>query len=283
MVPPRWWCEPCLPSAVSGRYLSFPSVRRSRSTRLKVLVCGQSLAGSDGTRRRSRVSCAATRRRVRAGSTTSRRSRSGMPSDELGVRRRRSWSRTSASATTCNNGSPVSSDDRWPGCRGPAGPNGTARTNPIGGPKMGAGLEPAADRDRLRVDFPDDESMRISHEAIYQALYVQGRGALKRELVACLRTGRALRVPEAGLSARRGLTSPRSDDQRTPRRGRRSSRSRPLGRRLVDRARALRHRHACRTHHPLHDADPSAPRRGIPPPAHREARARRSPATARSR
>lgn len=50
---------------------------------------------------------------------------------------------------------------------------------------------------RLRVDFPDDESMRISHEAVYQALYVQGRGALKRELVACLRTGRALRVPRA--------------------------------------------------------------------------------------
>ncbi len=50
---------------------------------------------------------------------------------------------------------------------------------------------------RLKIDFPDDESMRISHEAIYQALYVQGRGALKRELVACLRTGRALRVPRA--------------------------------------------------------------------------------------
>jgi IS30 family transposase len=48
---------------------------------------------------------------------------------------------------------------------------------------------------RLRVDFPDDESMRISHEAIYQSLYVQGRGALRRELTACLRTGRALRVP----------------------------------------------------------------------------------------
>src|SRR3954466_13440838 len=51
--------------------------------------------------------------------------------------------------------------------------------------------------ERLRLDYPDDESMRISHEAIYQALYVQGRGALKRELTACLRTGRALRVPRA--------------------------------------------------------------------------------------
>nr|WP_307846205.1 IS30 family transposase [Actinospica durhamensis] len=50
---------------------------------------------------------------------------------------------------------------------------------------------------RLPAEFPDDESMRISHEAIYQALYVEGRGALKRELVACLRTGRALRVPRA--------------------------------------------------------------------------------------
>jgi len=49
---------------------------------------------------------------------------------------------------------------------------------------------------RLKVDFPHDESMRISHEAIYQALYVQGRGALRRELTACLRSGRALRVRE---------------------------------------------------------------------------------------
>ena len=55
---------------------------------------------------------------------------------------------------------------------------------------------------RLRIDFPDDESMRISHEAIYQALYVQGRGALRRELVACLRTGRALRVPRARTRGR---------------------------------------------------------------------------------
>lgn len=50
---------------------------------------------------------------------------------------------------------------------------------------------------RLKVDFPDDESMRISYEAIYQSLFIQGRGALKRELVTCLRTGRALRQPRA--------------------------------------------------------------------------------------
>ncbi len=55
---------------------------------------------------------------------------------------------------------------------------------------------------RLQVDFPDDETMHISHEAIYQALYVQGRGALRRELVACLRTGRALRVPRARTQGR---------------------------------------------------------------------------------
>jgi IS30 family transposase len=55
---------------------------------------------------------------------------------------------------------------------------------------------------RLPIDFPDDETMRISHEAIYQALYVQGRGALRRELAACLRTGRALRVPRARTRGR---------------------------------------------------------------------------------
>jgi IS30 family transposase len=44
--------------------------------------------------------------------------------------------------------------------------------------------------------------MQISHEAIYQALYIQGRGALRRELSACLRTGRALRVPRARTQQR---------------------------------------------------------------------------------
>ena len=55
---------------------------------------------------------------------------------------------------------------------------------------------------RLVIDFPEDTSMRISHEAIYQALYVQGRGALRRELTACLRTGRALREPRERARSR---------------------------------------------------------------------------------
>jgi IS30 family transposase len=44
--------------------------------------------------------------------------------------------------------------------------------------------------------------MRISHEAIYQALYVQGRGALRHELTACLRTGRTLRTPRGRVGLR---------------------------------------------------------------------------------
>lgn len=61
---------------------------------------------------------------------------------------------------------------------------------------------------RLPIDFPDDETMRISHEAIYQALFVQGRGELRRELTACLRTGRVLLVPRARVRRGKGFVSP---------------------------------------------------------------------------
>lgn len=86
-------------------------------------------------------------------------------------------------------------------------PDGTIVAGPTPPPWKGLNKPHRADRrwslawspeqiaQRLKVEFADDESMRISHEAIYQALFIEGRGALKRELVACLRTGRALRTP----------------------------------------------------------------------------------------
>jgi hypothetical protein len=88
-------------------------------------------------------------------------------------------------------------------------PDGTPALGPVAAPWKGRNKPRRQDRrwasawspqqisHRLRIDFPEDEAMRISHEAIYQALFIQGWGALKRELVACLRTGRALRVPRA--------------------------------------------------------------------------------------
>jgi IS30 family transposase len=48
---------------------------------------------------------------------------------------------------------------------------------------------------RLREDYPDDLEMRVSHETIYRTLFVQARGALRKELTTCLRTGRAQRRP----------------------------------------------------------------------------------------
>lgn len=56
---------------------------------------------------------------------------------------------------------------------------------------------------RLRLDFPDDNEMRVSHETIYQSLFVQGRGELRRELLRCLRSGRTSRRSR-GREERRG-------------------------------------------------------------------------------
>jgi len=55
---------------------------------------------------------------------------------------------------------------------------------------------------RLRIEFPDDASMHVSHETIYQSLFVQGRGELRRELHRCLRTGRAQRRPKTRVENR---------------------------------------------------------------------------------
>ena len=57
---------------------------------------------------------------------------------------------------------------------------------------------------RLRIEFPDDPEMRVSPETIYQSLYVQARGGLKRELTGYLRTGRSMRKPRRREAERRG-------------------------------------------------------------------------------
>jgi IS30 family transposase len=78
---------------------------------------------------------------------------------------------------------------------------------------------------RLAIEFPDRAEMRVSHETIYQALYVQGRGALRRELTRHLRTGRALRKPRRKEGERRGKIPgmvmiadrpPEADDRAVP-------------------------------------------------------------------
>jgi IS30 family transposase len=63
---------------------------------------------------------------------------------------------------------------------------------------------PAQIAARLRLDFPDDPEMWVSHETIYLSIYVQGRGQLRRDIHRCLRTGRALRKPQRRPNERRG-------------------------------------------------------------------------------
>jgi transposase, IS30 family len=70
--------------------------------------------------------------------------------------------------------------------------------------KLGEDWSPEQISRRLAAQFPGDREMRVSHETIYQALYVQGRGALRRELARHLRTGRALRKPRRAEGERRG-------------------------------------------------------------------------------
>jgi transposase, IS30 family len=77
---------------------------------------------------------------------------------------------------------------------------------------------------RLKVDHPDDEGMRISHETIYRSLYVQSRGELRRQLTANLRTGRSTRRSSGRIHARERIAEmvpiaerpPEVDERRVP-------------------------------------------------------------------
>jgi hypothetical protein len=105
--------------------------------------------------------------------------------------------------------------------------------------------------------------MRISHEAIYHALFIQGRGALRRDLTACLRSGRALRVPRA-RTRRRGKTfiTPEILISQRPAAVVDRAVPGPLGRRPHHRLGRVGDRHPGGAHDAVHDADPPAPDAG---------------------
>jgi hypothetical protein len=94
---------------------------------------------------------------------------------------------------------------------GPAMPWSGRRHGQRKGRRWGKVWSPEQIARPLAVDFPNDETIQIIHEAIYQALFIQGRGTLRLELTACLRTGRALRTPRAREGQRaRASCHPRS-------------------------------------------------------------------------
>ena len=199
----RWFrhaggVNPCLPPMVTGRYLSF-------TEREDIAIWHAQGAGVRDVARRLGRSPSTVSRELRRNASTrtyrlhykaslaqwhaERRARRPKLAKLVRDERLRDYVQERLSgAVRAPDGEAV----------GPPGPQWKGRNKPHRGDRRWvAGWSPEQIANRLKVDFPHDESMRISHEAIYQALYVEGRGALKRELVACLRTGRALRVPRA--------------------------------------------------------------------------------------
>ena len=188
---------------LSGRYLSFAEreeIALLRAQKLGVREIARRVGRSPSTISRELRRNAGTR----SGSLTYRASTAQWHSDRRGRRpkpakmavnaalRRYVQDRLSGTVERPDGIAVAGPDVRWIGRR--HGPRKDRRWARAWSPEQIA--------NRLRLDFPDDESMRVSHEAIYQSLYVQGRGALRRELTACLRTGRALRVPRARTSGR---------------------------------------------------------------------------------
>ena len=204
----RWFrhaggVNPCLPPTVSGRYLSFcerEDIALYRAQGLGVREIAGQLGRSPSTISRELRRNASTRTfRLEYKATIAqwhaeRRARRPKVAKLASNDRLRDYVQVRLS------GRVQAADGR---VLGPEGPQWKGKNKPHRGDRRWVqAWSPEQIARRLPVDFPDDESMRISHEAIYQALYVDGRGALKRELVACLRSGRALRTPRARVGRR---------------------------------------------------------------------------------
>jgi len=199
----RWFrhaggVNPRLSRTVSGRYLSFverEDIALLRARGLGVRAIARRLGRAPSTISRELRRNASTRtydveyKASTAQWHSERRARRPKVAKLVAAERLRDYVQRRLSGEVRDGGGTVI---------GPDGPVWKGRNKPHRGDRAWVqAWSPEQIAKRLPVDFPDDESMRISHEAIYQALYVEGRGALKRELVACLRTGRALRVPRA--------------------------------------------------------------------------------------
>jgi len=199
----RWFrhaggVNPCLPPTVSGRYLSFAEredIAIWHAQKLGARTIARRLGRSPSTISRELRRNASTRtfrleyRASLAQWHAERRARRPKVARLAENEQLHSWVQDRLSGSVqLPDGTTV----------GPKAPAWTGKNKPHRGDRQWVqAWSPEQIAKRLPLEFPDDDSMRISHEAIYQALYVQGRGALTRELVACLRTGRALRVPRA--------------------------------------------------------------------------------------
>jgi IS30 family transposase len=200
----RWFrhaggVNPCLPPTVSGRYLSF--VEREEVALLRVQGHGVREIARELGRSPSTIS-----RELRRNAST-RTYRLDYKATIAQWHAERRARRPKVAKMVIDDRLRQYVQDRLSGevraadgtrVLGPPGRKWNGKGKPHRGDRRWVqGWSPEQIANRLKTDFPDDESMRISHEAIYQALFVESRGALKRELVACLRTGRALRVPRA--------------------------------------------------------------------------------------
>jgi hypothetical protein len=186
-----------------GVICHFRSAKRSRYCGRRIAVFVRFREGWNGRRQRFHASYAVTQRPAVVLWCIGQRLPNGKLNARPSVRRLRNWRENDQLRTYVQDRlAGTVTDFRGKPIPGPNVPWKGRRQGRRADRRWGTCWSPEQISRRIQIDYPDDRSMRISHEAIYQALYIQGRGALRRELTACLRSGRALRVPRARTQQR---------------------------------------------------------------------------------